>query len=161
MSSRNLVLAALFTSAAVAACAPAAPPPPDTAAVKTAIEAINAKIVADAEKGDSAAVAATYDADATVMPPGEPAWHGSAAIAKGWGGMLGAFAIRDFTLTSGDVVVGGDYAAETGTYKMTMVPKKGAPMNDNGKYLVVWKKQADGSWKPYRDIWNTDVTPKQ
>lgn len=160
MSSRTAVLVVLLTSAAIAACAPAAPPPADTAAVKAAIEAVNAKVVAAAEKGDSAAVVATYDADATVLPPAEPAWHGSAAIAKGWGGMFGAVTIKDFTLTSGDVVVGGDYAAETGTYKMTLVPKKGAAMEDHGKYVVVWKKQADGSWKLYRDIWNTDVTPK-
>jgi uncharacterized protein (TIGR02246 family) len=160
MSSRNSLLAALFTGAAISACAPAAPPPPDVAAVKTAIEAINAKFTAATEKGDSASVVALYDANAIALPPGEPAWNGTAAIAKGFGAMLGAFTVKDFTLTANDVVVGGDYAAETGTYKMTMVPKKGAAMEDHGKYVVVWKKQADGSWKLFRDIWNTDVTPK-
>jgi uncharacterized protein (TIGR02246 family) len=160
MSSRISVLAALLAAAAIAACAPAAPPPPDTAAVKTAIEAVNAKFTAATEKGDSATVVALYDANAIAFPPGEPAWNGTAAIAKGFGGMLGAFTIKDFTLTANDVVVGGDYAAENGSYKMTLVPKKGAAMEDHGKYVVVWKKQADGAWKLYRDIWNTDVAAK-
>jgi uncharacterized protein (TIGR02246 family) len=154
------VLAALLAAAAIAACTPAAPPPPDTAAVKTAIEAVNAKFTAATEKGDTATVVALYDANAIAFPPGEPAWNGPAAIAKGFGGMLGAFTIKDFTLTANDVVVGGDYAAENGSYKMTMVPKKGAAIEDHGKYVVVWKKQADGAWKLYRDIWNTDIAAK-
>ena len=125
--------------------------------MRTAIADVNAKFVAAVETGDTAAAVARYDADATVLPPGGPAWHGTAAITQGFGGMLGAFTVKDFTLTSGDVVVGGDYATETGSYKMTMVPKKGAAMEDVGKYVVAWKKQADGTWKLYRDIWNTDV----
>jgi uncharacterized protein (TIGR02246 family) len=160
MSSRISVLATLLAAAALTACTPAAPPPLDVAAVKTAIEAANAKFTAATEKGDSAAVVALYDANAIAFPPGEPAWNGTAAIGKGFGGMMGAFTIKDFTLTANDVVVGGDYAVETGTYKMTMVPKKGAAMEDHGKYVVVWKKQADGGWKLYRDIWNTDVAAK-
>jgi uncharacterized protein (TIGR02246 family) len=160
MSSRISLPAALLTAAAIAACAPAAPPPPDTAAVKAAIEAVNAKFVAATERGDSAAVVALYDANAMALPPGEPAWDGSAAIGKGFGGMLGAFTIKGFELNAKEVVAGGDYAAETGTYKMTLVPKKGAAMEDHGKYVVVWKKQGDGTWKLYRDIWNTDIAAK-
>ena len=160
MSTRKSVLAALLTTAALAACAPAAPPPPDVAAVRTAIGEVNAKFVAAVEKGDTAAAVARYDADAMVLPPGGPAWHGTEAITQGFGGMLAAYTVKDFTLTSGDVVVGGDYATETGSYKMTMVPKKGAAIEDVGKYVVVWKKQADGSWKLYRDIWNTDTATK-
>jgi ketosteroid isomerase-like protein len=34
--------------------------------------------------------------------------------------------------------------------------KKGNPVIDNGKYLAVWKKQADGSWKAEADTWNSD-----
>ena len=25
-----------------------------------------------------------------------------------------------------------------------------------GKYVVVWKKGSDGTWRLYRDIWNAD-----
>jgi ketosteroid isomerase-like protein len=30
---------------------------------------------------------------------------------------------------------------------------------DNGKYLGVLKKQADGSWKYLFDTWNSDAPP--
>jgi len=33
------------------------------------------------------------------------------------------------------------------------------PVVDNGKYLTVWKKQADGSWKVLFDMFNTDMPP--
>jgi ketosteroid isomerase-like protein len=32
-------------------------------------------------------------------------------------------------------------------------------MTDRGKYLAVWKKQADGSWKCVADMFNTDLPP--
>ena len=34
-------------------------------------------------------------------------------------------------------------------------------MQDEGKYVVVWKKQEDGSWKLHRDIWNSNLMPAE
>jgi len=160
MRHRQLLLVTLVASAAVAACAPPPPPAPDTAAVRTAIDAANAAFVAAAEKGDAAQMTAGYDANAIALGPGGPAASGSAEIAKMMGGMLDAVAIKEFSLTTSDLIVTGDYAIETGTYAMVVTPKKGKDTPDNGKYVVVWKKQADGSWKMLRDIWNTNVAPK-
>jgi ketosteroid isomerase-like protein len=33
----------------------------------------------------------------------------------------------------------------------------GKPVNDRGKYLEVWEKNANGSWKCGADIWNSDI----
>jgi hypothetical protein len=30
-------------------------------------------------------------------------------------------------------------------------------MADTGKFVTVWRKQVDGSWKIAYDIWNTDI----
>ena len=160
MRHHQLLLVTFVASAAVAACAPPPPAPPDTAAVRTAIEAANATFVAAAKQGDAAQMAAGYDADAILMPSGEPAASGSAAVGKWMSGMTAAFTMKEFSLTTNDVIVTGDYAIETGSYAMLLTPKTGKDMPDNGKFVVVWKKQADGSWKILRDIWNTDVAPK-
>ena len=32
-------------------------------------------------------------------------------------------------------------------------------INDHGKYLIVWQKQTDGSWKIKVDTFNSDVDP--
>jgi ketosteroid isomerase-like protein len=39
-----------------------------------------------------------------------------------------------------------------------MTPKaKGKPMEESSKYLVILKRQADGSWKISRDIENSNT----
>jgi ketosteroid isomerase-like protein len=32
---------------------------------------------------------------------------------------------------------------------------------ERGKYLSVWKKQSDGSWKCVADTWNSDLPAKK
>ena len=40
---------------------------------------------------------------------------------------------------------------------MTMTnPKTKKPMTDKGKYLTVYAKQTDGSWKAVADTYNSD-----
>ena len=36
-------------------------------------------------------------------------------------------------------------------------PKTKKPVTDKGKYVTVYKKQADGSWKAVADILNSDM----
>jgi len=44
-----------------------------------------------------------------------------------------------------------------GTYTLTMTnPKTKKPLTDKGKYLTVYTKQADGSWKVAADTFNSD-----
>jgi ketosteroid isomerase-like protein len=110
------------------------------------------------ERGDSAALASLYDADAAVMPEGMNAARHD-RIQSTFGGMLSQFAVSNFSLHTQNLVASGDLAVETGRYAWTLTPKKGKAMTDSGKYVVAWRKQADGSWKLYRDIFNDDAPP--
>ena len=40
---------------------------------------------------------------------------------------------------------------------VTTTDPQGNPVTDRGKYVVVWKKQPDGSWKAISDIFNSDL----
>jgi uncharacterized protein (TIGR02246 family) len=154
-----------------AACAPkgetavkdsaatAAPPVMDAAAVRQAIEQSNAKFVDAIKRGDTTAMAADYADDAVMMMGGMPALRGRSEITKAVTGMSQSMKGGDLKLTTSQVDLGGDYAIETGTYEMTATPPGGKPTTEKGKYVVVWKKQPDGSWKIYRDIANTDAPP--
>ena len=51
----------------------------------------------------------------------------------------------------------GDLAYSTGAYEMSAPDDSGKPSIDRGKYVAVWKKQADGNWKVSLDMWNTDL----
>jgi uncharacterized protein (TIGR02246 family) len=132
----------------------------DAGAVRQGIDAANAKFVDAVKRGDTTmAIADNYADDAIVMNPGTESWRGREAIRKGFSGMATAMTVKDFNLKTDDVALGGDLAVETGSYEMTVQPKGGKEMKDKGKYVVVWKRQADGSWKIVRDVFNSDVPP--
>ena len=152
----------------VAGCAPkgetpvkdsaatAAPPVVDVAAVRQAIDQANAKSVDATIRGDSAGIVANYADDAVVMDPGAPAHRGRGEIGASLAKYVQSAKVSDYKYNTVSVDVAGDYAIETGSYEWTTTPKGGKPMHNKAKYLTVWKKQADGSWKIYRDIHNSD-----
>ncbi len=155
-------------TALLLACAPADTPATDTAsstattdvaAVRAVIEAANATWATSLVAADVPAILANYADDGVMMQSGMPAVSGRAAIEEAMKGMVAAMKVDSAAFTMNDLKVSGDLAVETGSYRMTMTPTGGAPMNDAGKYVTVWQKQADGSWKVIRDISNSDVAP--
>jgi uncharacterized protein (TIGR02246 family) len=132
----------------------------DRAAVQAAIDAQLARFTAALERGDTAGLASAYADDAWVMAPGAPLASGRAAIAQMNAGMFSALTISSASIKTSDLILSGDYAIESGTYSMKMKPKTGNAFDDVGKYLAVWQKQPDGSWKMIRDIWNSNASPQ-
>ena len=64
----------------------------------------------------------------------------------------------NFRSTFQDASKGGDFVYVLGTYTMTMSsPKDKSAITDHGKYLTVYKKQADGSWKAVADMISSDL----
>ena len=61
---------------------------------------------------------------------------------------MGILRIR---LETVEVEGGNGTAVEVGKYTLFT---EGDAVADAGKYLVVWKNEG-GSWKLYRDVWNT------
>jgi ketosteroid isomerase-like protein len=103
---------------------------------------------------DFKGAAALYAEDAIVLPPNQAAVEGRAAIQA----FLEAFPpFSNFQLKSLEIEGRGDLAYERGTNSMTVTPAGAAPIEDRGKYVAIWRKQADGSWKCVRDIWNSDL----
>jgi len=107
---------------------------------------------------DPAKFAAYYADDATLMVPNEPILHGLRDIKAALGPMMQDpnFALS-FQVEK--VEAAGSLAYTQGPYSMTVTAKDGKPFNDKGKYLTVWKKQTDGSWKAIEDILNSDLPP--
>lgn len=98
-----------------------------------------------------------YADDASAYPPNAAIATGKEARRKLW---KDSFAIPGFALsivtTKVEVARTGDLGYETGSFHLTTNDKNGKPIVTPGKYVVVWKKQADGTWKAVADIWNAD-----
>jgi len=75
--------------------------------------------------------------------------------------MARAFADTSFSLTwepqHGDVA--GSLGYTDGRFEVRFRDDNGNPVKRTGRYLTVWKKQADGAWKVERDIGVQDVPP--
>jgi ketosteroid isomerase-like protein len=102
---------------------------------------------------DPAKFATFFAADGSIYPPGMPLITGTEAIQKAFTEMSSApgFALQ---WASSNADVSGDLGYTTGTYEMTM---GGTP--EKGKYVTIWKKQSDGTWKVSNDIFNADAAP--
>ena len=132
--------------------------PINTDEVRAAIAATDKKFMEDFNRGDAAAAAAAYTDDAIVMPPNEPPTVGKKAIEKSLTELISKLQLSNLQLSILEVDVQGDTAIVRGTYSSSItVPGVDVPMEDRGKTLTVWKKQADGSWKLHRDIWNSNM----
>jgi ketosteroid isomerase-like protein len=148
------------TILAVAACRPAAPP--DTsAAAKTAIDAANAAWPRLTSTGHADSIADFYAADAVIMPPNMPAFHGRDSI-RAFFAVLNTVKGVTLTLRSVSVWGSGPAATEMGRWTWSwaagVTPPPGMPAADSGKYLVRWVEQ-NGQWLMAQDIWNSDLPP--
>lgn len=135
----------------------AAPSAEEMAAARTAIDAANAVVVAALNEGDVAKLLTNYTDDAILMLPNSPAMRGHAGMEPGIKAMMETVTFSDVKIATEDVMISGDIAVETGSNEMTLTPKGGKPMVDKGKYITVWKRQADGSWKIVRDASNSNL----
>ena len=99
-----------------------------------------------------------YADDASLFWPGAPMVTGRAAIRE----FMRAFlSMPEFSLSfetaKVDVSQAGDFAYSYGTNRVTLVDPAGNKMKDRGKYLTVYRRQPDGTWKVVADIGNSDL----
>jgi uncharacterized protein (TIGR02246 family) len=147
----------------LASCSGTTPPASQPAAVvdnraadEAAIRAADAAWSKAAGEKDVARTASYYADAAVLMAAGGPVVTGKDAIQKAYADMMAnpGFALS-FAPTKVEVSRAGDLAYEIGAYSITFSDKKGKPQTTKAKYVVVWGKQPDGSWKVLVDSPNT------
>ena len=113
---------------------------------------------AAAASKDVEKVASFYAEDAVAYPPNEPVCVGRAAAKKVWAAYFADASFKiSWKSTHAEVSKGGDLGFTSGPYEASYKGPDGAAINEKGKFLCVWKKQGDGSWKAIHDMWNTDA----
>lgn len=94
------------------------------------------------------------------MPPGEAAVVGKDNILARNSAVFEPFDVS-MSITNEEVVAEGNWAYARGVYEATLTPKAGGEdIKVDGKYVTILQKQPDGTWKIYRDIFNSNVPPE-
>ena len=116
-----------------------------------AVKAMSKDFTAALSAKDAAKVGSYYAKDAIAFPPNADMVQGRDAIQAYWKGLIDAGMAAQLEVVEAED--DGNLGAEVGKYRIVTADGKTV---DQGKYVVVWKKQ-DGAWKLYRDIWNTSM----
>ena len=140
-----------FCTLLLVACVPVQQ---DTEADADAIRALLAEYDALANAGDAAALAELYAEDVVHMPPDAASHIGREALLAAMEETFGANTLQ-LTSVADEIEVAGDLAFMRITWDESMTPKAGGDTEQmHGNWLVILKRQADGSWKIWRDMWS-------
>jgi ketosteroid isomerase-like protein len=146
-----------------AGCTSAPSPAPDTrAADEAAVRKADGDWAKAAQTKQVDAWMAFYSDDAVALPPNDKVANTKDSIRKSVGELLALPGLAiSWQPTKVEAARSGDIAYSSGAYVFTANDAHGKPTTENGKYVEIWKKQADGNWKCVVDIWNPDtpVTP--
>lgn len=160
MFKKVLFVGGLGLAGLLLACSKPAPPDTRDADLK-AVKSVEIAWVSDFATKDADKAASYYADDAVLLMPNSPIITGKDNIKAAWRTVLADpnFALT-FQSTRADAAKSGDLVYTVGTYSMTMSsPKDKKPITDHGKYMTVFKKQPDGSWKAVADMTNSDGPP--
>ena len=94
-----------------------------------------------------------YTDDASLLMVNAPVATGKDAIRNMLGPLMSdpAFALQ-FSASRVEVAASNDLGFTQGTYSMTMTdPKRKKPVTEKGKYVTVFRRLPDGSWKSVED----------
>lgn len=118
------------------------------------ITLINAKFDQAFNTKNSEAIGQLYEVNAVVIPaPAGTPVIGRQAIEDFFAGLISAGVI-EHQLTLADAVEDGNLAYQRGNWGGAMVDDKGVKQTFGGNVHLVYRKQADGSWKAVTHIWN-------
>ena len=104
---------------------------------------------------DPAASSDWYTKDCLNMPDDIPTMEGNQAVKNAFTGMFANIENKKITYTTLEVDACGNKIFELGLLEHTFVPKGGTQMTIYARYYCVWQRQADGSLKIYRYLFNS------
>jgi ketosteroid isomerase-like protein len=101
-----------------------------------------------------------WDDDGVQLPPGAPMVIGKAAIKRAVDASYEALDWQEFVIQISGTFVDHELGFAYGNYTFTAQPRSGGPkILGDGKYETIFRKQSDGSWKIFRDCFNSNVPP--
>lgn len=122
-----------------------------------AARALDAAFVRYAHMGEiDRLVAAYYGDDALVLPPNTPLVQGRGQIRELFREMIEAGA-GDVVRETTPLHVAGDLGYGIGNYTVAIRSQGMGLVHETGKYLLVYRRQADDTWKVAADGFSSDL----
>jgi uncharacterized protein (TIGR02246 family) len=123
-----------------------------------AVRAVLDTYAASVNKGDVNLHASIWDEAGIKLKPNAPAIVGMQALRQRWEKNFAAYASRHMVITIQEVILSGDWAFARGVYTDDAVLKAdGKTEHTDGKFLTVFRREADGAWKIYADAPSSNV----
>jgi uncharacterized protein (TIGR02246 family) len=120
------------------------------------IRRLDAEFMKAANAKDSAGlVKAFYAPNAVLLAPNRPTVEGRDNIRVFLQGLMDS-GFTGIKLETTTIASAGDLAYGRGRYTLSMWPPGGAPVQDVGKFIVVYRREASGAWRAVADIFNSD-----
>jgi uncharacterized protein (TIGR02246 family) len=154
MLRNGCIIATLAFALFVTGCATPPAPAPDTRQADIqAIRDLEAESLKDLANKDIDKFFSYYADDASALYPGMPILEGKQAIVASLAPTIAdpnySFAMQSLRMEASK---GGDIVYSLSTYAMTTTDAKTKkPKTEKGKYLTIYRKKADGSWKAVVD----------
>ncbi|MFZ0710775.1 MAG: DUF4440 domain-containing protein [Terrimicrobiaceae bacterium] len=108
---------------------------------------------------DTDRVMAMYDKDAEILQPDGPIVSGLSNIRKWVDDYFKEYTTRWKKVPLKNYVL-GDYGFDEGIDTAVDTPRDGGkPIHWNCKGILIYKRQENGEWLIFRDIWNNNTPP--
>ena len=132
----------------------------DTEADIAAINELNEQYSIHVNAGDLENFLSLWEDNAIRMEPDNPSVIGIDNIRKSLEVIFEIYSVNLAIGAETELQVANDMAFGRGTYTMSLTPKEGGSTTHfDGKWIDIFKRQADGSWKIYINIFNNNAPP--
>ena len=119
----------------------------------TAIRAAEAALAEAFEDSDPTAWVSCYTEDAIFVGPGSPAIEGRAALLA----VAPHLTMSSLEIVADSTIGAADFACTTGRATWVSGRKDSGAPTIRRRFLMVWRRDADGRWRIARELLNEDL----
>jgi ketosteroid isomerase-like protein len=121
-----------------------------------AIDASLQRYIEAVRTGDVDTIVSMYCEDAVLMPPNDTSLYGRAELKEWHEDYFRHFRVATLSETENEVVYFDKCAVQRWAYMVVIMPINGGErIRDDGRFLIVWKQEADGVWRMSQTMFNS------